>query len=183
MKKLFAIVTLLATLMVINVADAKFSDEYRAKYPRRVKVTTKMDASGKSSTMTTYKLFKYRVNDVDFDITLRDFGGLIKFCTFNCGTLTGRPAGLSNFAWGDGERAHDLNWHKIAYIDRFRSGNFFNYLSVEVTRTDLEEMKKAVAFSVQGPGAPNKPILFASHKRWKDWQEAIDAAEKIISER
>ena len=40
MKKLFAVVTLLATLMAANIADAKFSDEYRAKYPKRVKVET-----------------------------------------------------------------------------------------------------------------------------------------------
>lgn len=181
--KRFAILTLLCCLFFANIADAKFSDEYRAKYPGRVKVTKRMDASGKNSTMTTYKLFKHRVNDVDFDITLRDFGGLIKFCTLNCGTLTGRPAGLTNYAWGDGEKAHELTWHKIAYIDRFRSGTFFNYLSVEVTKVDLEDMKKAVAFSVQGPGAPNKPILYSSHKRWKDWLEAIEAAEKIMSER
>ena len=50
MKKLFAIVTLMATLMAANIADAKFSDEYRVKYPKRVKVVTMMQASGTTVT-------------------------------------------------------------------------------------------------------------------------------------
>ena len=53
MKKLFAIVTLLATLMAVNIADANFSDEYKAKYPKRVKVETIIRPNGQLAKMIT----------------------------------------------------------------------------------------------------------------------------------
>lgn len=38
MKKIFTVITLMVALMIANLADAKFSDEYKARHPKRVKV-------------------------------------------------------------------------------------------------------------------------------------------------
>lgn len=182
MKKLFAIVTLLATLMATNVADAKFSDEYRAKYPKRVKVETDMFSSGKVYTRITYNLFKHTYKDITFSIVLTVSDDIIKICHFSAGTITDRPAKLTNFAWGDGEKRHDIKTI-MSYTERQGRHKFFNFLSSNVMGADLKEMKNAVAFSIQGPGGYREPILYPSHKHWKEWQEAIDAAEKIMNER
>ena len=182
MKKLFAIVTLLATLMTTNIAAAKFSDEYRAKYPKRVKVVTKMEASGRTVTDITYKLFKHTIKDITFSIVLTVSDDIIKICNFSAGTITDRPASLTNFAWGDGKKRHDIKTF-MSYTERQGHKNYFSFLSANLLGADLKEMKNAVAFSIQGPGAPWEPVLYPSHKHWKEWQEAIDAAEKIMSER
>ena len=182
MKKLFAIITLIATLMAASIADAKFSDEYRAKYPKRVKVETDMFSSGKTYTRTTYKLFKHTINDVTFSIVLTVSDDIIKMCHFSAGTITDRPAGLTRFTWGDGQTSHNIK-ALMSYTERKGRGRFFNFLSSNVTGAELKEMKNAVAFSIQGPGGQWSPILYPSHKYWKEWQEAIDAAEKIMNER
>ncbi len=182
MKKMFTIVTLLAALLAANIADAKFSDEYKAKYPRRVKVTTKMQASGKTVTDVTYNLFSHTLNGIPFKIVLTVSDDIIKVCLFSAGTATDRPEKLSNFAWGDGEKSHDLKPF-ISYTERRGHHKYVNFLSSNVMGTDLKKMKNAVAFSIQGPGGYWQPVLYPSHKHWKEWQEAIDAAEKIMSER
>ena len=182
MKKLFAIVTLLATLMAANIADAKFSDEYRAKYPKRVKVVTKMQTSGQIVTDVTYNLFKHTYKDITYSIVLTVSDDIVKICLFSAGTLTDHPEKLANFAWGDGKNSHILK-NCMSFTDRKGHRKFFNFLSANVMGADLKEMKNAVAFSIQGPGAPREPILYPSHKHWKEWKEAIDAAEKIMNER
>ena len=43
MMKRFALLVLIFTLLLSAVAEAKFSDEYKAKYPRRVKTETRAE--------------------------------------------------------------------------------------------------------------------------------------------
>lgn len=182
MKKLFAIITLVVALMVTNMADAKFSDEYKAKYPKRVKVETDMFSSGQTYTRITYTLFKHTIKDITFSIVLTVSDDIIKICHFSAGTITDRPAGLISFTWGDGKNSHDIKT-LMSYTERQGREKYFNFLSSNVMGTDLKDMKNAVAFSILGPGGQWSPILYPSHKYWKEWQEAIDAAEKIMSER
>ena len=44
-------------------------------------------------------------------------------------------------------------------------------------------MKDAVVLSVSGGGSISTPILDTSHKKWKEWQEAIEAAAELMNER
>ncbi len=177
-----AIIVLLCSLFFVNIADAKFSDEYKAKYPRRVKVETDMFSSGKIFTRTTYNLFNHTIKDITFSIVVTVSDDIIKICHFSAGTITERPASLTRFVWGDGKNSHNIKT-LMSYTERQGRETFFSFLSSNVMGADLKEMKNAVAFSIQGPGGQWSPILYPTHKYWKEWLEAIDAAEKIMNER
>ncbi len=183
MKKLFTIVTLLATLLAANVVDAKFSDEYKAKYPRRVKVERRLEPSGKQSTKIVYTLFKHTFSDGSpFQLVVRDSGGLIKICSISYGNITTRPQTYTDFSWGDGEKRHILE-RFLSYSERLGREKFSNFITSQITGSDLKEMKDAVVFSVEGGGTYSTPLLYPSHKWWKEWQEAVDAAAKLMTER
>lgn len=180
--KRFTIFILLCCLFFPRMADAKFSDEYRAKYPRRVKEETKLEASGKKTTNITYNLFKHTlINGRPLQLIVRDIGG-IKICSINYGDTTSSPADYAAFTWGDGEYAHDLKPF-LSFTDRVGHGRYSHFITTQPTGLELERMKDAVVFSVSGGGSISTPILDSSHKRWKEWKEAIDAAEKIMNER
>ena len=182
MNKLFAMITLVATLMAANIADAKFSDEYRAKYPRRVKVVTDTLSSGQKSVRTTYTLFKSSVNNRPFKMVLTDCNGFLKFCHLIYGVTNNSPAGFTTISWGDGTSVFYLK-PVMAYTERRGRGEYFHYVSAKADRHDLDSMERAVILNVHGGGSIATPILDQSHKKWKDWLEAIDAAEKIMNER
>ncbi len=183
MKKIFTIVTLMVALMAANIADAKFSDEYQAKYPRRVKVTTSQLPSGRMQTTVTYTLFKHTLAfENPFQLVVRDSGGLIKICSISFGNITSYPREYSCFSWGDGKERHKLDT-LISYSERLRRDKFSNFITTHITKSELEEMKNAIIFSVEGGGTYSTPLLTTSHKRWKEWQEAVDAAAKLMAER
>ena len=182
MKKLFAIVTLLATLMAANIADAKFSDDYRAKYPKRVKVETKLEASGKRSTKTTYTLFKYHFNGSPYKLVLTDYGGSIKFCHLIYGTTTNSPVGFTTFSWGDGVSTYELRPFLVFTEHRSR-GSYFHYVSVSLDRHDLSSMERSVTLNLYGGGAISTVLLDKSQKKWKEWEEALQAAERLMIEK
>ncbi len=182
MKKLLTIVTLLATLLAANIADAKFSNEYKAKFPRKVKVETHLLSSGRKSTRTTYTLFKYHFNGSPFKLVLTDCDGFLKFCHLVYGTTTSSPVGFTTISWGDGSSVFELKPF-MAYTERRHPGSYFHYVSASLSRHNLDSMERSVILNIHGGGSVSAPLLDKSHKKWKEWQEAIDAAEKLMSER
>jgi hypothetical protein len=71
------IIILLCTLFFANIADAKFSDEYKAKYPKKVKTSTYQRKNGTFSTSTDYYLFKRKSDGLSLIVC--DLNG-IKVC-------------------------------------------------------------------------------------------------------
>ena len=181
MRKIFPIV-LMISLLIPSIVNAKFSDEYRAKYPRRVKVTTSLQPSGKKLTTVVYTLFKHTlINGRPLQLIVRDRDG-IKICSISYGDTTSHPAHYEAFTWGDGEHEHNLKTF-LSFTDRAGHGRYSHFITTQPTGADLENMKDAVVFSVTGGGSISTPILDKSHKRWDEWQEAVDAAAKIMNER
>ncbi len=177
-----AIIVLLCSLFFVNIANAKFSDEYKTKYPRRVKVETRLDSRGRTTTRTTYNLFKRNIDGTPFKLVFIDCGGIIKFCDLVYGSCTNHPAKFIGFTWGDGQKRHDIG-KAFTYTDRRSHHSFFNFISSGVTAPELSDMKNAVVISVQGGGCISRNLIDQSDKHWKKWQEAVDAAEKLMSER
>ncbi len=168
MKKLFTIVTLLATLLATNIADAKFSDEYKAKYPRRVKTTTTQLPSGRFSTSTDYFLFK--ANPTGLSLRVSEIDG-IKVCFINY-VYKGRYWNFYyKISWGDGNASYD-NTTLMKYRDTFRGG----VIEIITTAVNPEELKNAIVFHAHSENYAPEVILNESHKRWKEWQEAVEAA-------
>lgn len=178
MRKLFSIITLMAALMVANMADAKFSDEYKAKYPGRVKVEKKIEATGKTSTMTTYTIFKREVGAGWLQLRVYDNDGF-KLCSIAYGETVSTPKDYSHFSWGDGEKVHDIR-RLVSYYERKGHKRYFNFMDASVSPSVL---KKAQVLSTHYNGYYSDPILHKSDKRWNEWMEALDIAEKLIKER
>jgi len=180
--KRFAFFILLFCLFFSGIADAKYSDEYRAKYPRRVKVETKLEANGKKATKITYTLFKHSlIGGRPLRLIVRDSGGLIKICSITYGDTTESPGTYTAFSWGDGEYAHNLKTF-LSFTDRVGRERYSHFITAQPTGLDLKEMKDAIAFSVEGGGNISTPLLDKSHKKWKEWQEAVEAAENLMNE-
>ena len=177
MKKAFAIITLLVALLTSNAADAKFSDEYKAQYPKRVKTQKIITDSGRPTTSTRYKLFSRWLSDGLFELAVMDYNG-IKVCTICYGINGNSPREFLNFTWGDGENAHEIQTlssesKSIGY------NRFSDFIDAVV---DPKLLKTATVISVHDSNLRSEPLIYESHKRWKEWKEAIDAAEKIMNE-
>lgn len=179
--KRFAILILLCCLFFANIADAKFSDEYRAKYPRRVKVETKFEDTGRKSTKVTYTLFKCRLNGSPCKLVLTEYDGFIRFCHLIYGTSTNSPVGFSTFSWGDGTSVYELKPF-IVFSERWHYGGYFHYVSSSINRHDLDSMERSIILSLHGGGSVSTTLLTKSHKKWKEWEEARQAAAKLLSE-
>ena len=177
MKKLFAIITLLVSLLAANAADAKFSDEYRAKYPRRVKVEKSINPNGKLSKMITYTLFKHQTSAGWLLMQVYDNDGL-KLCSIAYGETSSTPKDYSRFSWGDGEKVHEIP-RLVSYYERDGHG-YHNFMNATIQPSEL---KKAVILSTHYNGYFSDPILHSSLKYWKEWMEALDAADELIKER
>lgn len=178
MKKIFTVITLMVALMIANMADAKFSDEYKAKYPRRVKTTKTISDTGTPVVAVRYKLFNHWLNGGPFEFAIVDYGG-IKICTICYGINGTSPRDFTHFSWGDGENVHEIKTlsseSKSIGPDRFS-----DLIGAMVDPTVL---KRAIVISVHDSNLRSEPLIYESHKRWKEWKEAIDAAEKIMNER
>jgi len=180
--KRFAILILLCCLFFSSIAEAKFSDEYRAKYPRRVKVETELMPNGQRSTRTTYTLFKKGLNGSPFKLVFTDCNGFLKLCHLIYGTTTNSHIGFTTFSWGDGASVYELKPF-LVYSQRRDPGSYFHYVSASINRHDLDSMERAVVLSLHGGGTVSTALLDKTHKRWKEWQEAVIAAEKLMDER
>ena len=175
MKKIIAIVALLISLLLSNVAAAKFSDEYKAKYPRRVKTTTTQMTNGQMHTSTEYKLFKRNLptGRIKLDVTLSEKGPDICFLTVSTyGDSELNP--IRELTWGDGQEAHKI---KLFYSDFVRSG-FRRYAELAIATVSPAELKKAIVISLD-----RKAVINESSKYWKEWQEALDTADKLIHDK
>ena len=178
MKKLFTLLTLLIVLMAANMAEAKFSDEYRAKYPRRVKVEKRIAPSGKPSQMITYTLFKHEVGAGFLMLRVYDNDGL-KLCSIAYGETVSIPKDYSHFSWGDGEKEHKIP-RLASYCERKGPNRYQNFMNATVQPSEL---KKAIVLSTHYNGYYSAPILTTSNKKWEEWIEALDIAETLIKER
>ena len=181
MKRLATLI-LLCCLFSSNIADAKFSDEYRAMYPRRVKVETKLEANGQKSTRTTYTLFKYHYNGSPYKLVFTDCDGFLKFCHLIYGTTTNSSAGFITFSWGDGASVFELKPF-LVYTERRYPGSYFHYVSAGIDHHDLDSMERSVTLSLHGGGTVSTVLLDKSHKKWKEWQEALKAAQELMAEK
>lgn len=178
MKKLFTVIALMVSLLAANAADAKFSDEYRAKYPRRVKVEKSINPNGKLSKMITYTLFKHQTSAGWLLMQVYDNDGL-KLCSIAYGETSSTPKDYSHFSWGDGENKHEIR-RLVSYCERKGRDSYDNFMNATIQPSDL---KKSVVLSTHYNGYFSDPILHSSLKYWKEWMEALDIAEKLIKER
>ena len=175
MKKIIAIVTLLVSLLLSNVAAAKFSDEYKAKYPRRVKTTTTQMTNGQMHTSTEYKLFKRNLptGRIKLDVTLSDKGPDLCFLTVSTyGDSELNP--IRELTWGDGQEAHKI---QLFYSD-FVRGGFRRYAELAIATVSPAELKKAIVISLD-----RKAVINESSKYWKEWQEALDTADRLMHDK
>lgn len=175
MKKIIAIVALLVSLLLSNVAAAKFSDEYKAKYPRRVKTTTTQMTNGQMHTSTEYKLFKRNLptGRIKLDVTLSDKGPDLCFLTVSTyGDSELNP--IRELTWGDGKEAHKI---QLFYSD-FVRGGFRRYAELAIATVSPAELKKAIVISLN-----RKAVINESSKYWKEWQEALDTADRLMHDK
>ena len=175
--KRIAILALLSSLFFANIADARFSDEYRAKYPKRVKVETKISPNGQQVKMMTYTLFTHYISAGWFQMRVYDYDG-IKLCSITYGETVSTPKDYSHFSWGDGKEEHEIG-RLVSYYEREGRGRYHNFMTATIQPSDL---KKAVVLSTHYNGYFSDPILHVSNKYWKEWMEALDIAEKLIKE-
>ena len=177
MKKLFTVIALLVSLLAANAADAKFSDEYKAQHPKRVKITKTISSTGAPVFSTRYKLFNHWLNNGPFELAIMDYNG-IKICTICYGTTGDTPREFTHFSWGDGSTAHKIQ-RLSGYCKSIGPDRYSDLIGAMV---DPAVLKQAIVISVHDVSLRSEPILYESHKRWKEWQQAIDAAEKIMAE-
>ena len=175
MKKKIAIAAVLAALLINNVATANFSDEYKAKYPKRVKITTEQARSGKTYTKTAYKLFdrKLQSGRLKLDLEMNTSGPDLCFLTFSTyGDSRINP--IRSLSWGDGQQAYEI---KIFHSSVLHPAvGRFAELAIATVRP--EKLQKAIIFN-----AGHIVIINESSKEWKDWKEAINAADKIMNKK
>ena len=114
--KRIAILALLCSLFFANIADANFSDEYKAKYPKRVKVETKISPIGQQIKMITYTLFKKEIGAGWLLLQVFDNDGL-KLCSIAYGETVSTPKDYSYFSWGDGDKKHEIR-RLVSYCER-----------------------------------------------------------------
>ena len=174
MKKKLVITPLLICMLASNTAAAKYSDEYKAQYPKRVKVETRQLRSGQTYQKTIFKLFdkKLQAGRLKLDLELDNSGPDICFLTFS--TYSGRDFGtIKEMSWGDGKEAHEI---KIFFTDAVYSCGTFADLAIATVRP--ADLKKAIIIS-----AGITPIISQTSKEWKEWQAAVNAADRLIRER
>ena len=177
MKKLFTIITLMVAIMVSNMAEAKFSDEYREKYPRRVKTTTKQLPNGQMRTTTEYKLFDREVDNGRLKLMIY-FGDYIDWCYISFTSLgNNRLKTIDSLSWGDGKYNHDLKMN-FSYLTGSKVRGERSFAALGTARINPTDLKDAIVIN-----ANDEVVFYSSHKRWKEWLEALNAAEKLMSEK
>ena len=156
--KRIAIIMLLCCLFFDSIADAKFSDEYKAKYPKRVKTENSINPNGKQSKMITYTLFKHQINAGLLLMQVFDNDGL-KLCAIAYGETVSTPKDYIYFSWGDGEKEHKIS-RLVSYYEREGRNGYHNFMNVTIQPSDL---KKAVVLSAHYNGYFSHPILHNTH--------------------
>lgn len=174
MKKLFAAVLIMA-MAVSSVAFAGYSDEYKAKYPARVKVKTEQDLSGKTVTTEEYRLFNNgkgfslglrKSNDYKYAYIQYFYNG--KFWRFYKG-----------FTWGDGNNIHDLN----LFIDPSRTVGSGFVMEIILASVNPTELKNAIIVHAHSDKNGPEIMIGSSDPRWAEWKTALEDAEKILADK
>ena len=175
MKKILAIALLISSLFC-SVASASYADEYKAKYPKKVKTWTEQLSSGKLSTITDYFVFKSKGNGVSLRVA--DLNG-IKVCYISYGYSGERWRFYDGISWGDGKEAHELTLMTKPRHD------VMGHRAVEVITAAVnpEKLKNAIVIHAHSELNGNEVAMNESHKRWKEWKEAVDAAAKLMTDK
>ena len=178
MKKLFTIITLMVALLASNIADAKFSDEYKEKYPKRVKTSTYQRKNGTFSTSTDFYVFKRKSDGLA--LTVCDLDG-IKVCFLNYSYNGDEWRFYDGLSWGDGKDAHDIRLLTKPRFDTYRHGH--GAIEILTAGINPKDLKNAIVIHAHSERHGNEVIMNEKHKRWKEWQEALDTAIKLMDER
>ncbi len=178
MKKLFTIITLMVALLTPNMADTKFSDEYRAKYPKRVKTSTYQRKNGTISTSTDYYVYKRKSDGLS--LTVCDLNG-IKVCFLRYTYNGDEWRFYDGLSWGDGKEAHKIRLLSEPRFDTYRHGR--GAIEMLTAGINPEMLKNAIVLHAHSERHGDEVIMNATHKRWKEWQESVDTAAKLMAER
>lgn len=177
MKKLFVFILTIALLIASSTALANFADEYKAQHPKRVKTTTEQLPSGQWYTKTEYKLFDRGVAHGRLKLTLQLNDKGPDLCFFSFHSLgNSSPKTINRLSWGDGEKAHEIKMF-FSYLTGSGHRGDRSYAALGMAHINPTELKKAIVIS-----ANDEVVLNQSHKCWTEWQQALDAAEKILEE-
>ena len=176
MKKKIAIVTALIVLLVSNVALAKFSDEYKAKYPKNVKTSTRQLKSGKISTTTDYDVFKSKSGGLSLKVS--GLSGIkVAFLTFGYAGNSWRF--YDGLSWGDGKEAHKIPLGMKPTRQVFRGG----VSEVLVAGINPADLQKAIVIHAHSERNGDEVIMNENNKRWGEWIAAVNAAVMLMQEK
>ena len=178
MKKLFTVITLMIVLLASNIADAKFSDEYRKAHPRNVKTWTDQLKSGKMSKTTQYNVFKGKPGGLSLRVS--DLDG-VKVCLISYAYNGDEWRFYDGLSWGDGKESHDIRLISKPRFDTYNRGH--GAIEILTAGINPEHLKNAIVIHAHSERHGNEVIMNKEHKRWKEWQEAVDSAAKLMAER
>lgn len=186
MKKKIALVTL-ALLVLSNVALAKFSDEFKAQYPTKYKITQEQDASGKINTIEEYKLF----NGNGLALSVKSLNGE-KHCGMFFQYFGNSWKFYDKLLWGDGNNVHEFVLIGKPARNVVSGGKVIEVLAFRVVPS---EVKNAIAISTHSEREGTKVILSSTPLKtgndytdkmnaslWTKWVKAINDAEKLMAE-
>ena len=189
LKKIAA--TTAALLMLSNIAFAKFSDDYKAKYPKNVSTSTEQLPSGKMQTTTSYLVFdgakstppwspnegRPGINYIKLFVI--DTNG-VKTCTLRI-----EWAGYDSWkdydaiSWGDGETAHQMPLKSRPFRGKTYMSNYHEKVRVAANPTDLT---KAIVISAHRENGSSDIVFNQANKDWDKWKASLEDAEKLLAE-
>ena len=175
MKKLLTAILLITAVLVANVAFAGYCDEYKAKYPNKVKTKTEQDLSGKVVTTETYHLFNNakgfilsfrKSNDYQYVYIQNFYFG--KFWRFYDG-----------FTWGDGNTVNNL---KLDFdpVRNVGKGHVTEIIQATINPTEL---KKALIVHAHSKQNAPEVMISQADPRWAEWKTALEDAEKLMADK
>lgn len=173
MKKLFTAVLIMA-MAVSSVAFAGYSDEYKAKYPARVKVKTEQDLSGKVVTTTTYNIFWNK----NFSLRVRKSNDY-KYAYIQYSYMDKRWMFYDGFTWGDGNQIHELK----LFIDPVRKVDGTMVYESIMAAVDPVELKNATIVHAYSQQGGPQVMINLSDPKWSEWKVALDDADKILNDK
>ena len=176
MKKKIAFIALLA-LLLCSTAAAKYSDEYKAQYPKNVTVKTSQTKAGKISKHIQYQVFKSPKLG-GLSLTVHDIDG-ITTCMMSFSYSGDRWHFYDKFSWGDGKASHD----ESLFLPPTRLARGGRVTELIMALVNPAELKTAVVVHAHSERNGDELIMNEANKRWPEWQAAVNAADRLIKER
>ena len=176
MKKNIIVATIITSMLLSGTAFAKFSDEYKAKYPKNVTTKTNQLKSGKMYTTTTYNLFKSKKSEPSLGVLDNDG---IKTCYISYTYLGRNWRFYDKMSWGDGKEAHDIP----LLLNPQRRVAYGSVTETLITLINPADLKKAIVIHAHSENGGDEVIMNEQNKRWKEWQAAVDIALKLTQEK